>query len=252
MPTPIIAGNWKMNTTLQEARDLVSGIMLCLGGIEGVQTVICPPFTSLSAVADILRGSSVSLGAQNMHYEDRGAFTGEVSPTMLAELCQFVILGHSERRQVFGETDEQINMKVRAALKAGLRPILCVGEQLDQREQGNAEATVEMQITGCLGGISEAAGLSIAYEPVWAIGTGRAATPEVAQEMMAHIRSVLGTVRPGESADEVPLLYGGSVNSANVSEYMGQPDVNGALVGGASLDGDSFLQIVQLAAQAGS
>ena len=241
-----------MNTTLKEARELVLGIKPRLESSEGVTTVICPPFTSLAAVADILQGSSVGLGAQNMHHEDRGAFTGEVSSTMLAELCQFVILGHSERRQVFGETDELINLKVRAALDAGLSPILCVGEQLDERERGSAEATVEMQLRGCLAGISDAAGLSIAYEPVWAIGTGRAATPEVAQEMMVHIRGVLGALRPGGPAGEVPLLYGGSVNAANISEYMGQPDVNGALVGGASLDGDSFVQIAQLAAQAGA
>ena len=241
-----------MNTTLQEARDLASGIKPRLESIEGAHTVICPPFTSLAAVGDILRGSKVSLGAQNMHHEDGGAFTGEVSPAMLAELCRYVILGHSERRQLFGETDESVNQKVRAALKVGLRPILCVGEQLDERERGSAEATVERQLRRCLAGISDAAGLSVAYEPVWAIGTGRAATPEVAQEMMAHIRSVLGALRPEEPADEVPLLYGGSVNSANISEYMGQPDINGALVGGASLDGDSFVQIAQSAARAGA
>ena len=241
-----------MNTTHKEARGLASGIKPRLESIEGVHAVICPPFTSLAAVADILQGSKVSLGAQNMYHEDGGAFTGEVSPAMLAELCQFVILGHSERRQLFGETDESVNQKVRAALKVGLKPILCVGEQLDERERGSAEATVETQLRQCLAGVSDAVGLSVAYEPVWAIGTGRAATPEVAQEMMAHIRSVLGALRPEGPTDEVPLLYGGSVNAANISEYMGQPDINGALVGGASLDGDSFVQIAQSAARAGA
>ena len=250
MPISIIAGNWKMNTTIQEAKSLAAAMKPRLEAIVGIESVVCPPFVSLAAVAEVTRGSSIGLGAQNMHHEDNGAFTGEVSPLMLADLCQFVILGHSERRQLFSETDELINRKVKAAIGIGLRPILCVGERLADREEGRAEALVEGQLRGCLAGINPPGGLVVAYEPVWAIGTGKAANAQVAQSMMAHVRNVLDSLYGGDAAANIPLLYGGSVNPDNISNFMGQRDVNGALVGGASLDADSFVELVQKGAQA--
>ena len=239
-----------MNTNLQEAKSLVAAMKPRLEAVEGVKSVVCPPFVSLATVAQVLRGSSVGLGAQNMYHEDKGAFTGEVSPEMLAELCQFVILGHSERRQLFGETDELINRKVRAAIRVGLKPVLCVGEGLPDREQGRAEEVVGGQLRGCLAGIGPSEGMVVAYEPVWAIGTGRAATPDVAQSMMAHLREALSSLHGEEAAISIPLLYGGSVNPGNISEFMHQRDVNGALVGGASLDADSFVELVEKGARA--
>ena len=251
MPTTIIAGNWKMNTTPQEGRALVEQMRDALDAERAVTSLVCPPFVHLASVAEALRGTSIALGAQNMHPESSGAFTGEVSPDMLRGLCQFVILGHSERRELFGETDEFVNRKVRAAISAGLRPILCVGERLEQRDGGEAEAVVKRQLTLALEGVEDATPLVVAYEPVWAIGTGRAATPDVAQSMMASIRGVLATRYGRDAASEIPLLYGGSVNAANAANYMGEPDVNGALVGGASLDPEAFTQIVRLAARQG-
>jgi triosephosphate isomerase len=250
MPTYIIAGNWKMNTTIQEAKALVTAMRPRLEAIGGVQKVVCPPFVSLAAVGEALRGSSIGLGAQNMHHEEKGAFTGEVSPAMLVGLCQYVILGHSERRQLFGEADDFINKKVKAALKAGLRPILCVGERLPEREEGRAEEVVEGQLRGSLAGIDAPGGLVVAYEPVWAIGTGRAATPDVARSMMAHIRRALSSLYGAQAASGVSLLYGGSVNPGNTSDFMRQKDIDGALVGGASLQADSFVEIVKKAAEA--
>ena len=249
MPTTIIAGNWKMNTTSQEARALVEQMRDALNAVTTVTSLLCPPFVHLDAVVDALRGTSVALGAQNMHPENSGAFTGEVSSDMLRGLCQYVILGHSERRELFGETDEFVNRKVRAAISAGLRPILCVGERLEQREGGEAEAVVERQLSLGLEGVEDATPLVVAYEPVWAIGTGRAATPDVAQSMMASIRGVLAARYGRDAASEIPLLYGGSVNAANAAEYVREQDVNGALVGGASLDPEAFTQIVRLAAR---
>ena len=245
MPISLIAGNWKMNTGVRQARSLISEMKPALDAVVNIQTIVCPPFVSLAVVSDMLRGSSVGVGAQNMYHEDHGAFTGEVSPAMLAELCQFVILGHSERRQLFGDTDELVNLKVRAALAAGLRPVLCVGEQLQEREGGRAEATVEAQIRLCLQGVDSLSKLAVAYEPVWAIGTGKAATPDVAQAMIAHLRGVLSSLYGADAAADVPLLYGGSVNPGNVAEFMREADINGALVGGASLDAGSFVEIVR-------
>ena len=249
MPTTIIAGNWKMNTTRQEAVALVEQMRDALDAESAVTSLVCPPFVHLNAVAEALRGTSVALGAQNMHPESSGAFTGEVSPDMLRGLCDYVILGHSERRELFGETDEFVNRKVRAALAAGLRPILCVGERLEQREGGEADAVVERQVSLGLDGVDDTSSLVVAYEPVWAIGTGRAATPDVAQSMMALIRSTLATRFGADAAGEVPLLYGGSVNPGNAEDYARQPDVNGALVGGASLDAEAFAEIARLAAR---
>ena len=251
MPTTIIAGNWKMNTTPREARALVEQMRDALDAENAVTSLVCPPFVHLESVAAALRGTSIALGAQNMHPESSGAFTGEVSSDMLRGLCQFVILGHSERRELFGETDEFVNRKVRAAISADLRPILCVGERLEQREGGEAEAVVERQLALGLEEVEDSTPLVVAYEPVWAIGTGRAATPDVAQSMMASIRGALAARYGRDAASQIPLLYGGSVNAANAGDYMGEPDVNGALVGGASLDPEAFAQIVRLAAQQG-
>ena len=249
MGISIIAGNWKMNTTLREAETLAASVKQRIDSIEGIQTVVCPPFVSLAAVGWALRGSRISVGAQNLYHEVQGAYTGEVSPTMLADLCQFVIVGHSERRRLFGESDELINKKVRAALSVGLRPILCVGEQLEEREQGRDKDVVERQLSSCLRGVDSVPELVVAYEPVWAIGTGRAATPDVAQAMMAHIRAVIGSLYGEDASTSLSLLYGGSVGPSNILEFMQESEINGALVGGASLDADSFAEIVRRAAE---
>jgi triosephosphate isomerase len=249
MSIAIVAGNWKMNTTITDARALVNAMKEGLDAVEGVTKVVCPPFVSLSAVAEMLRGSSVHVGAQNMHHEEKGAYTGEVSPAMLAGICRYVVLGHSERRLHFGETDAGVSLKAGAAIEAGLRPIVCVGESLHDREQGSAEQLVSGQIRASLADVRPSEGLVVAYEPVWAIGTGRAATPDVAQEMMSHIRGELAGLWGRDAADEIPLLYGGSVTPDNITDYMEQPDVNGALVGGASLNADAFVEIVRLAAR---
>jgi triosephosphate isomerase len=245
MPTPIVAGNWKMNTTLTEAIALASEMRDALDTIGGVEKVLCPPFVSLKAVKDAVEGTSIRMGAQNMHHEEKGAYTGEVSPGMLEELCQYVILGHSERRQYSWETDEAINRKVRAALAAGLKPILCVGEGLEEREEGLAKSVVTAQLRGALNRVSSSDALAVAYEPIWAIGTGKAATGEAAEEIMSTIRDTLIELYGDASAMEVPLLYGGSVTPDNVAEYASQPNVNGALVGGASLDAVRFAGIAR-------
>ncbi|MBM3935302.1 MAG: triose-phosphate isomerase [SAR202 cluster bacterium] len=247
MPSTIIAGNWKMNTTLSEARELVARMRPGLDSIGGVDKVVCPPFISLAAVRDSLQGSTIRVGAQNVYPEPKGAFTGEVSPAMLSGLCEYVIIGHSERRHILGETDALIARKVEAALKAGLRPILCVGERLQEREQGRAEAVVEEQLRLGLEKAATLQGIVIAYEPVWAIGTGKAATKDDAQSMMAFIRGWLSK-KYGVAAGDTSLLYGGSVNAGNVVDFMRQKDVNGALVGGASLDAAGFVELTRNAA----
>ena len=244
MDRPLIVGNWKMNTTVRDAKELSGGIKSGLVGIEGVATVLCPPFTALWAVREMLRDTGIGLGAQDMHHERRGAYTGEVSPEMLVELCQYVILGHSERRRIFGETDSSVGLKVTAALEAGLRPILCVGETVEERDLGEADEVVLRQVRAGLSGVDAVEGLSVAYEPVWAIGTGKAATPDDAQSMMALIR-VLLVDRFGPVASGTPLLYGGSVTGENVVDFLGLPDVDGALVGGASLKPDVFVELVR-------
>lgn len=255
MPICLVVGNWKMNKSVQEARDLASAIAARVGDSAGadagVEIVVCPPFVALDAVGKVLAGSRVAVGAQNLHSEPGGAFTGEVSAPMLVDICRYAIVGHSERRSLFGETDMDINRKVRAALDAGLRPILCVGEDLDQRSAGDANAVVEEQLRAGLRDAPAAARAVVAYEPVWAIGTGKSATPQVAQEMMAHIRATLAALCGAEVAAAMPLLYGGSVNASNAGDYIRQPDVNGVLVGGASLDADSFADIARVAAASG-
>ena len=246
VPTPIVAGNWKMNTDIAGGTALAAAIAAGVGAIVGVDLVVCPPFVSLAAVRDAVAGSGVSVGAQNMHADGNGAFTGEISPPMLVGLCEYVIIGHSERRQFFGETDDSVGRKVAAAVAHELRPIVCVGETLSERESGNAAEVIRWQVTSALAELDagDADGLVIAYEPVWAIGTGRAATPEIADQIMGGaIRSTVAAVLGLDVAAAVPLLYGGSVNAANAAEFAAVENVNGALVGGASLDAGSFLAV---------
>ena len=254
MTISMIVGNWKMNTTLAEAKALAASIAERIGngisdGGTGVEVVVCPPFISLSAVRAALQNSNISIGAQNLHHAANGAYTGEVSAGMLIDICEYAIVGHSERRSLFGETDEAVNLKVKAALDAGITPILCIGESLEERESGNAKSVVEQQVRGGLDSV-DIGGVVVAYEPVWAIGTGQSASPEIAQSMMAHIRQTLAALSGADAADAVPLLYGGSVNAGNIAGYISQPDVSGALVGGASLDAESFTDIVSIAGTA--
>lgn len=247
---PLIAGNWKMHKTIREAVELAGALRAGLDGVDGADIVLCPPFTALQAVGGALAGSdTLSLGAQNLYWEPQGAYTGEVSAAMLTDLgCRYVIIGHSERRQYFGETDETVPRKVRAALDAGLVPIVCVGERWEEREAGRTESLVRRQVTAALAGLApqEVAGLAVAYEPVWAIGTGRAATGADAAEVAALIRHVAAG-SAGDAAERLRILYGGSVTSANMGEFMAQPGIDGALVGGASLKADSFAGIVEAA-----
>ncbi len=253
MRTPIIAGNWKMFKTMAEAGTLVQEMLADLERVSGVHKVLCPPFTSLQTVAQLIEGSSVQLGAQDMYWEDQGAFTGEVSPLMLKELCQYVIIGHSERRQYFGETDETVNRKALAALKHGIIPIICVGENLSQNESGETESVVTSQVRAALAGLtaSQVAGLVIAYEPIWAIGTGKAATSAGAQTVIGqYIRGTISALYDAPTASAVRIQYGGSVSPDNVVEFMSQPDIDGALVGGASLTAAKFVPIVSGSAEA--
>ena len=248
MRTPLVAGNWKMNKTVAEARDLVSAMSMPLGEIAGVEKVLCPPYMALMAVAYMLENSNIGVGAQNMHWEAKGAFTGELAANMVKEFCNYVILGHSERRTYFGETDETVNKKVAAALKAELTPIVCVGETLDQYESGQTAEVVHRQIKSGLAGITsaEAAKIVVAYEPVWAIGTGKASSGENANHVHQKvIRSALSELFGDEGAGAIRILYGGSVTAANASEFFVYPDIDGALVGGASLKPDEFVAITK-------
>ena len=238
-----------MNTTVSEAVALVKEMRQGLDEIKGVEKVLCPPFISLSAIKDLIKGTSIKLGAQNIYFEEKGAFTGEVSPLMLAELCEFVIIGHSERRQYFGETNKIVNKKVRAALKAGLKPILCVGEKLEETNAGRTVELVTQQLRLSLAGIDYPGGFIIAYEPVWAIGTGRTATGKQSNEVIGLIRSRIAELYGEIAAQDVRILYGGSVTSDNIAEFGQQPEIDGALVGGASLKADEFLSIVRQTAE---
>jgi len=242
---PLIAGNWKMNTTLEEAKSLVRAILNELEGIEGVEKVLCPPFISLAAVKELLKGTSVELGAQNMYFEDKGAYTGEISPIMLADLCDFVILGHSERRQYFFETDEIVNKKVNKAFEIGLKPIVCVGESPKENETGNTEHVITNQVRAGLAGINPTGKLVIAYEPIWAIGTGKAATGKQANATISLIRKIVAGLWNRETAESVRILYGGSVTGSNIAEFIAEPDIDGALVGGASLKANEFVSIMK-------
>ncbi len=245
---PIIGGNWKMNKTESEAVELAKGIVEQAKGIDYADIVICPNFTCLSKVKEIVSGTNISLGAQNMHHEDSGAFTGETSSSMLKDVgCEYVILGHSERRHVFGEDDGLINKKVKKALSEGFNVIFCVGEKLEQREAEKTSEVLDSQVEKGLNEVQKGQleNLVIAYEPVWAIGTGKTATPEQAQEAHAHIRKKLSDLYGDESASEIRIQYGGSMKPENANELLSQKDVNGGLIGGASLKPDSFIGIVK-------
>lgn len=239
-----------MNTTLQEAVALVDAMRPQLEDIQGVEVAVCPPFVSLAAVRDRLQGSSVLAGAQDMYFMEKGAFTGEVSPLMLRGLVDYVILGHSERRQYFGDTDDLVAKKVKAALDHGLKPIMCVGERLAEYEAGQTEEVVTRQVRAGLAGVQSLDGLVIAYEPVWAIGTGKPATGHGANQVIGMIREIVGSLFGREAAGGIRIQYGGSVTPDNIKEFMEQPEIDGGLVGGASLKADAFVQIVRQSAAA--
>jgi triosephosphate isomerase len=244
MRIPMIAGNWKMNTTVAEAVALVKEMRPELDKIDNVDKVICPPFVSLSALRELLEGSSIKLGAQNLYFEEKGAYTGEISPLMLAELCQHVIIGHSERRQYFNETVELVDKKVQAALGVGLKPILCIGETPGENEAGQTEEVLARQLS-LTSKQAYHTGLVLAYEPIWAIGTGKAATGGQANETIGSIRGHIAGQHGQEIAQSVRILYGGSVTADNIAEFIKQPEIDGALVGGASLKTSQFLGIVK-------
>ena len=248
--TPMVAGNWKMNKGLYETRDLIREIYPVLYDVKDVEVVICPPFVGLGVARRELEDSTIKLGAQNMHWANSGAFTGEISPVMLKDLCEYVILGHSERRAMFGETDETVNKKVLAGLGHGLKPIVCVGETLDENQSGITAEVVSRQVRADLEGLTQeqAEQVVIAYEPVWAIGTGLAATPEGANAVHKDvIRPILRELFDDKIGDGMRILYGGSVNPANAEELFGQSDIDGGLIGGASLKAESFIALVKAA-----
>lgn len=244
----LIAGNWKMNTDRSSAADLASGVVQKMGDPGKVQVAVCPPFVNLEVVGQVIEGSAVRLGAQNMHFEESGAYTGEISASMLkAAGCHYVILGHSERREYFGETDESVNKKVKKALASGLVPIMCIGETLDQREAGQEQEVVRRQVERGLADVTidDASQLVLAYEPVWAIGTGRTATPEQAQEMHAFIRGLLNNQFGERVAADIQVLYGGSMKPSNARELLEKKDVDGGLIGGASLKAEDFVALIE-------
>jgi triosephosphate isomerase len=244
----IIAGNWKMNKTAAEGKALVEELKPLVAGLDNVEIGVAPTFTSLAAVVEAAKGSNIKVGAQNVHWAENGAFTGEISAEMLKEVgVDFVIVGHSERRQYFGETDETVNMRTKAALAAGLDVIVCIGELLEEREGGKTEAVLETQLKGGLAGLTaeDMANIVIAYEPVWAIGTGKTATPEMAEETQAFCRKVVADIFGAEVADAVRIQYGGSMKAENSQELVAQPDIDGGLIGGASLKADSFAALIK-------
>ena len=249
---PMVAANWKMNKTAFEARELIQAMLPELKKIEAVDIVLCPPFTNLSLVCEQIAETDLKLGAQNMHWQEKGAFTGEISALMLADFCDYVILGHSERRQMFGETNETVNKKAHTALAHDLKPIICVGESLEQNQAGETAQVVETQCRESLQDITpeQAQNIVIAYEPVWAIGTGLAATPEGANEVHRDvIRPVLRDLYGAEIAEGMRILYGGSVNAENAGELFAMSDIDGGLIGGASLKADAFVAVVKAAAE---
>ncbi|MEW6668881.1 MAG: triose-phosphate isomerase [Thermodesulfobacteriota bacterium] len=248
--TPMIAGNWKMNLNVREAVSLVKAVAEAMAGAENVEVLVAPPFTLLAAVRETLQGTGIYLGAQNMHWEKGGAYTGEICPAMLLEAgCSHVILGHSERRSLFGETSDMVNRKAAAAVLAGLIPIVCIGETLQERERGRTFEVVSVQLEESLrsfrGEQAMPRSTLLAYEPVWAIGTGRTATPQQAQEVHGFVRQWMAKALGGETAERVRILYGGSVKPDNIADLMAMPDIDGALVGGASLKAESFVPIVR-------
>jgi triosephosphate isomerase len=244
---PIVAGNWKMNTTIPEGLALVDELLPRLQIYSTVERIVCPPFVSLSAIADRLRGTDISVGAQNLYPEPKGAYTGEIAPGMLEGLATYVILGHSERRQYFHEDDALVNRKVKAALENALVPIVCVGESLEQKERGEAESVVTGQVRAALDGVEHLSAVVIAYEPIWAIGTGRASTPEDANATIGLIRRTVAEVGGPAIGAGLQVQYGGSVTAENFGAFIAQPEIDGALVGGASLKADQFIEIVRLA-----
>ena len=247
MRKKIIAGNWKMNNDLNESQSLVSGIIGGLGNDDKCEVIVCPPFTSLNEVNSLVKDSPVKLGAQNMFFEESGAYTGEISASMLKSVgCEYVILGHSERRTIFGESDEWINNKIKKAIESGLKVIFCIGETLSQREEGETDAVVKNQIINGLQNITSEnlKTITIAYEPIWAIGTGKTASPKQAQEVHAFIRNLIEEIYSKESAENLIIQYGGSVKPDNAASLLSQPDIDGALVGGACLKTASFLSII--------
>jgi triosephosphate isomerase (TIM) len=253
MRKPILAGNWKMNKTVAEAQTLVAAMKDELLKVAGVDKVFCPPFLAVPAVAALVAGTEIGVGAQDMYWKDSGAFTGEVSPLMVKEFCQYVIIGHSERREYFGETDQTVNQKLQAALAHGLRPIVCVGESLELRQAGKTEIWVSGQVKAALAGLSaeQVAGLVIAYEPIWAIGTGLAATSADAEHVCGNVvRATVAALYGQATAQVVRVQYGGSVSAGNAAELMAQPNIDGGLVGGASLKAADFIAIVQAAGKA--
>jgi triosephosphate isomerase (TIM) len=248
MRKPIIAGNWKMNKTISEAVDFVEQVKTKIPPKEKIDSVVCAPALFLDRLVQIVKGTDLAVGAQTMHYEDKGAFTGEISPLALADLgVSYVIIGHSERREMFNETDETVNKKIHSALKHQLIPIVCVGETLEQRENNETKTVVDIQIRKALEGLTEdqVSKVVIAYEPIWAIGTGKSSTAEDANEVCAFIREVIGEMFSQNTAEQVRIQYGGSVKPENIGEFMKQPHIDGALVGGASLDPQSFLQLLE-------
>jgi triosephosphate isomerase len=253
MRKPILAGNWKMYKTTDEAVALATAVRDGLADLSGVEKAVCPPYVALARVADAVRGSDLLVGAQNMHWEEEGAFTGEISPVMLRDVCSLVIIGHSERRQHFGETDEMVNKKVLSAFAHGLTPILCVGENLSQNEAGETAAVVSAQVRADFRGVApeQAARIVVAYEPIWAIGTGRAATGGDANRIIGEVvRGTLADLYGGAIAQQIRIQYGGSVKPGNIAEFMSQPEIDGALVGGASLKAEDFVSLVRIAAEA--
>jgi triosephosphate isomerase len=247
MRKPLMAGNWKMNKTVAEAVSVVKALKSSIADVTDVEVLICPTFTALYAVNNEAKDSNINIGAQNLFWETKGAFTGEISPAMVKDTgCSYVLIGHSERRQYFSETDETVNKKTKAALVAGLIPVICIGETLKEREQNITFKVIEKQIKEGFDGLTpqQAATIVIAYEPVWAIGTGKTATPDQAQEVHAFTRKVYSQMY-GDASQKVRILYGGSVNPTNVSDLMKQPDIDGGLVGGASLEAESFTKLVK-------
>lgn len=251
MRKKVVAGNWKMNNDLSQSVNLISEIKNAITGKElNAEIIICPPFTSLETASALVKDTNVKLGAQNMYFEESGAFTGEISASMLKSVgCEYVILGHSERRAIFGESDEVINKKIKKALSSGLKPIFCIGETLEERESGVTNKVIEKQVRNGLTGISteELKHIIVAYEPVWAIGTGKTATPEQAQEVHKFIRNLIKELYSANSAENLTIQYGGSVKADNAKSLLSQPDIDGALVGGACLKADSFFEIIKSA-----
>lgn len=243
----IVAGNWKMHNNIAESIALTKAIKQGLSGVENGEIIVAPTFTSLFSVGEAIKGSKLLLAAQNMYYEDKGAFTGEISPSMLKDAgCTYVIIGHSERRKYFHEQDSDVNLKVKKALMIDLKPIMCVGETDEEREKGITQSVVGRQVKEGLSGVEKIDNVVIAYEPVWAIGTGKVATPAQAQEVHSFIRGILRNLYGGSTADDIRILYGGSVTKDNIGDLIAMNDIDGALVGGASLKTDSFLGIIKV------